>query len=397
MKNFSYSSPTEIVFGKGSLDQIGGQAAKYGTSVLLVYGQGSVVRTGVYDKVVDSLRKAGMKVVPFGGVVPNPRLSLVRNGISLCHSKAVSLVLAVGGGSAIDTAKSIAFGALFPEPEKLWDRCFLRYEQPTKALPLGVVLTIPASGSETSDACVITNEETGQKLIASGPVLVPRFAILDPETTYSLPAYQTACGACDILAHLQERYFTAEQENDLSDRLLEAAMRHVIQNAPFAISSPTEYKWRAELMWAGTLAHNALFDRGRNGGDWASHMIEHGLSARYDIAHGAGLSLIFPAWMKYVFPSHRDRFIQYAIRVWHIELPLDDPDLVIMSAIDQYERFLGSLGLPIRLSEAGIPETDFTDIANSVANEGFKIGGMEPLGPEDVIQILKLACGTDRK
>jgi len=391
MRNFDYSSPTEIVFGKGVLDRVGEQAAVYGENILVVYGRGSAERTGTYKKVVDSLEKAKRNVIPFGGVVPNPRLSFVRDGIELCRGEKVSLVLAVGGGSAIDAAKAIAFGALCPDSEKMWERFFTRYEPPDSALPLGVVLTIPASGSETSDACVITNEETGQKLIASGPALRPRFAVLDPETTCSLPAFQTACGACDILAHLQERYFTAERDNDLSDRLLEAAMRHIIQNAPLALSRPGEYKWRAELMWAGTLAHSTIFDRGRNGGDWGSHMIEHGLSARYDIAHGAGLSVVFPAWMKYVYPSHKDRFVQYATRVWNIELPLEDSDVLVGAAIERYERFLVSLGLPVRLAEAGLPEIDFEDLAGSVASESFKIGGMEPLGPKDVVEILRLA------
>lgn len=393
MTDFTYYSPTKILFGTSSLGQVGVEARRYGDRALVVYGQGAVVRTGVYQKVVDSLSEAGVEVVPFGGVRPNPRLALVEEGAALCRSSQIPLVLAVGGGSAIDTAKAIAVAATLPDGVDFWEYCFLQWQQPSEGLAIGVVLTIPASGSETSDACVISNEATSEKRIASAPAMLPAFAILDPETTYTLPPYQTACGACDILAHIQERYFTAEQFNDLSDRLLEAAMGHVIQNAPRVLREPTEYRWRAELMWAGTLAHNALFDRGRNGGDWASHMIEHALSARYDIAHGAGLSIIIPAWMKHVFPSCIDRFVQYAVRVWHIDLPLDDPDTVVLAAIDQLEQFYRRLGLPVRLSEAGlsVSETDLEQMAASVATDEFKVGGILLLGPADVLKILRLA------
>lgn len=393
MIDFTYYSPTKILFGKSSLDQVGAQARLLGDKALVVYGQGAVVRTGVYQKVVDSLAGAGVEAVPFGGVRPNPRLSLVEEGVALCRSSGIPMVIAVGGGSAIDTAKAIAVAARLPEGTDFWDYCFLQWRQPSEGLAVGVVLTIPASGSETSDACVITNETTGEKRIASAPAMIPAFAILDPETTYTLPPYQTACGACDILAHLQERYFTVAQFNDLSDRLLEAAMGHVIQNAPRVLQEPSEYRWRAELMWAGTLAHNPLFDRGRDGGDWASHMIEHALSARYDIAHGAGLAIIIPAWMKYVFPSCIDRFVQYAVRVWHIDLPLDDPETVVLAAIDQLEQFYRRLGLPVRLSEAGLSASDdeLSQMAASVATEEFKVGGILPLGPGDVLDILRLA------
>lgn len=393
MIDFTYYSPTRIIFGKTSLRQVGEQARQYGDKALVVYGQGSVVRTGIYQQVVDSLQAAGVEAVSFGGVQPNPRLTLVKEGISLCRSHRIPLVIAVGGGSAIDTAKAIAVGTPLPDSIDFWEHCFHQWQQPLDALAIGVVLTIPASGSETSDSCVITNERTGEKLIASTSAMLPKFAILDPETTYTLPPYQTACGACDILAHLQERYFTSERDNDLSDRLLEAAMGHIIQNAPRALEEPTEYRWRAEIMWAGTLAHNALFDRGRNGGDWASHMIEHALSARYDIAHGAGLSIIIPAWMKYVFPSCIDRFVQYAVRVWHIDLPLDDPETVVLAAIEQLEQFYRRLGLPVRLSEAGMVVSDsvLSELAVSVATDEFKIGNVMPLGPDDVLKILCLA------
>ncbi len=393
MTDFTYHSPTKIIFGKTSLRQVGAESRLCGSKALVVYGQGAVVRTGVYQRVVDSLSEAGVEVVPFGGIQPNPRLSLVEEGAALCRSQRIPLVLAVGGGSAIDTAKAIAVAAALPEGIDFWDHCFLQWRQASDALAVGVVLTIPASGSETSDACVITNEATGEKRIASAPAMIPRFAILDPETTYTLPPYQTACGACDILSHLQERYFTPARFNDLSDRLLEAAMGHVIQNAPCVLREPAEYRWRAELMWAGTLAHNALFDRGRDGGDWASHMIEHALSARYDIAHGAGLAIIIPAWMKYVFPSCIDRFTQYATRVWHIDLPLDDPATVVLAAIERLEQFYRGLGLPIRLSDAGlaISDRDLEEMASSVATEEFKVGGILPLGPDDVLKILRLA------
>ena len=391
MLNFSFYNPTRIVFGKGTIGETGMHAALYGKKVLFHYGSGSIKKNGVYDQVMASLKAAGLEVVTLGGVVPNPRLSLVREGIAVCKAEKIDLILAVGGGSVIDSAKAIGFGALLADGEDVWDDYYLQPNYTVReALPVGVVLTIPAAGSESSTGTVVTNAEKGLKRAVNSETLIPRFAIMDPETNYTLPAYQTACGISDILAHLQERYFTLEKHNDLSDRLLESAMRNIIANAPFAQKQPLEYRWRAELMWTGTIAHNNLLDRGRVG-DWASHDIEHELSATYDIAHGAGLSIVFPAWMKYVYETDIDRFVQYAIRVWDVSLPLDNKESIVMAAIDRLEAFYRSLGLPVRLSDAGIGAENLHKMAKTALVVYPQLGNFKKLGADDIEKILRLA------
>ena len=287
MLNFEFYNPARILFGKGMEEQVGKRMAALGRRVLLVYGGGSIKRSGLYDTVLARLADAGVEVTELAGVQPNPRLGLVREGIRLCRENRLDAVLAVGGGSVIDTAKTVALGAC--ADGDVWD-FFERLVPVEKALPVGVVLTIPAAGSESSDSCVITKEEGLLKRSCAGEALIPRFAILNPAFTCTLPPYQTACGATDILAHLMERYFTRVDHVDLTDRLLEATMRTVINYTPLALERPDDYHIRAELMWAGTVAHNNLLDTGRIG-DWASHQIEHELSALYDIAHGAGLAI----------------------------------------------------------------------------------------------------------
>ncbi len=310
MLNFEFYNPARILFGKGMEEQVGKRMAALGRRVLLVYGGGSIKRSGLYDTVLARLADAGVEVTELAGVQPNPRLGLVREGIRLCRENRLDAVLAVGGGSVIDTAKTVALGAC--ADGDVWD-FFERLVPVEKALPVGVVLTIPAAGSESSDSCVITKEEGLLKRSCAGEALIPRFAILNPAFTCTLPPYQTACGATDILAHLMERYFTRVDHVDLTDRLLEATMRTVINYTPLALERPDDYHIRAELMWAGTVAHNNLLDTGRIG-DWASHQIEHELSALYDIAHGAGLAIVFPAWMKYVYRADMSRFVQFAVR-----------------------------------------------------------------------------------
>jgi len=263
MQNFSYWNPTRIIFGKGTISEVGKETAKWGKKVLFHFGGGSIKANGVFDAVTASLKDAGLQIVYLGGVVPNPRLSLVREGIALCKKEHIDFVLAVGGGSVIDSAKAIAFGAKLPPSEDVWNDYYMKASYDIReALPLGVVLTIPAAGSESSTGSVISDAEHGLKRAVNSETLISKFAVMDPQTNYSLPAYQTACGASDILAHLQERYFTTVEHNDLSDRLLEACMRNVITNAPLALQFPNEYRYRAELMWTGTIAHNNLLDRG---------------------------------------------------------------------------------------------------------------------------------------
>ncbi len=391
MLNFNYYNPTRIVFGKGTIKEVGALAASYGKKILFHYGGGSIKKNGVYDQVSKSLKAAGLEVVELPGVVPNPRLSLVREGIALCKKEKIDLILAVGGGSVIDSAKAIGFGVKLRPDEDIWDDYYMRGDCIVReALPVGVVLTIPAAGSESSTGSVITDWDKNLKRAVNSETNIPKFAIMDPETNYTLPAYQTACGASDILAHLHERYFTTEKHNDLSDRLLESAMRNIISYAPLALKHPKDYRYRAELMWTGTIAHNNLLDQGRIG-DWGSHDIEHEISGIYDLAHGAGLSIVFPAWMRYVYKTHVDRFVQYATRVWDVSLTLDDKDTLIETAIERLENFYRNIGMPVRLSDAEISNENVRKMAESAMIGRTSIGNFKKLYADDVEKILKLA------
>lgn len=385
MLNFEYSMPTNLIFGKDTQHNVGKEAAKYGKKVLLHYGGGSIKKSGLYDDIIKSLNDNNVDFIELGGAQPNPRLSLVYQGIELCKKENVDFILAVGGGSAIDSAKAIAIGTLYDGD--VWD--FFETKSPEKALGIGVVLTIPAAGSESSTSLVITNENGWIKRGTGGSCVVPKFAILNPELTYTLPSYQTACGVSDIFAHLMERYFTNAPDNDYSDRLIEASLRTLINNAAKAIASPEDYNSRSQIMWVGTIAHNNLLDRGRIG-DWASHDIEHELSAIYDIAHGAGLSIVFPAWMKYVYKHDIGRFVQFAVRVFDVDTEFTNLDAVILEGIARLERFYKSLNLPVRLSDADITDKDFEIMAEKAVKRGDK-GNFVRLGKEDIIEIYKLA------
>ena len=392
MLNFSYWNPTRINFGKGTMAEVGKEAAKWGKKVLFHFGGGSIKKNGVYDTVTASLKAAGLEITYLGGVVPNPHLSLVREGIEICKKEHIDLVLAVGGGSVIDSAKAIAFGAKLPPSEDVWYDYYMKASPVVRdALPIGVVLTIPAAGSESSTGTVVTDAEHGLKRAVNSETIVPKFAVMDPETNYTLPAYQTACGATDILAHLQERYFTTVEHNDLSDRLIEACMRNIITNAPLALEHPNDYRYRAELMWTGTIAHNNLLDRGRIG-DWATHDIEHELSALYDIAHGAGLAIMFPAWMKYVYKVDIDRFVQWAVRVWDVSLPLSDKESIVLEGIKRLEAFYKRIGMPTRLSDLKIGKDKLRFMAeNSLVGERTHLGNFMKLYADDVEKIYNLA------
>ena len=383
MNHFSFSSPTEIIFGRGTETQLGQQAKKYGTRALLVYGGGSIKKTGLYDKVVSSLQAAQMEFCELGGVQPNPRLSLVREGIVLCQKNGLDIVLAVGGGSAIDTAKAIAMGVA--EGGDVWD-FYIGKRVAEKALPVGVLLTIPAAGSEASVGSVITNEDGWLKRPCDNPILRPKFALMNPELTYTLPSYQTACGAADILAHMLERYFTNVPHVDLTDRMLEGAISNILEYAPLALAEPENYDYRAEIMLTGYVAHNNSLDMGRIG-DWASHNIEHELSAIYDIAHGAGLAIVFPAWMKYVYQVNIDKFVQLFTRVFGVSMNLNDKELIVREGIARLEAWFRRMGLPTRLSEAGIP----ADRIDEMAEKAHQVGNFKVLNREDIAQVLTLA------
>ena len=386
MQNFEFLNPTRVIFGRDTENQVGEQVkAAGGRKVLLHYGGGSIKRSGLYDRVTASLRGAGLSFVELGGAQPNPRLSLVRQGIALCKQEGVDFVLAVGGGSAIDSAKAMAVGATMEED--IWP-LFIGQKSLSGTLPTGSVLTIPAAGSESSFYSVITNEEAGYKRSISGPPLFPKFAIINPALSLTLPPYQIGCGCVDILAHIMERYFTSERNVDVADRMMEGVMRAVLYNARITYQNPTDYHARAEICWAGTLAHNSLFDRGRTG-DWVSHGLGAEIAALYDLAHGASLSIAFPAWARYVYKHNIPRFLQFAARVMDVDMPFSDPDAIILESIRRLEDFYTSIGMPIRLGQANIPTDRFAEMADKYAQFGTR-GAILTVGAKEAAEIYKL-------
>lgn len=386
MNNFEFCCPTKIIFGRNTEGRVGTEAGKFGKKVMLHYGGGSIKKSGLYDRVTASLKEAGLEFVELSGVKPNPGLGLVREGIRFCRESGVDFILAVGGGSVIDSAKAISMGLHYGGD--VWD--FFSGKAAVKEVtPLGVVLTIPAAGSEASNGTVITNEEGWYKRPYGDQLLRPGFAIMNPELTYTLPAYQTACGAADIMAHVMERYFTNAADVDLTDRLCEAVLKTVIKNTPIALKEPNNYAARAEIMWASTLAHNDLLGTGRKE-DWASHNIEHELSGIYDVAHGAGLAVVFPAWMEYVYRHDIERFAQFAVRVWEVDYAFENPEETALEGIKRMKRFFTEIGLPVSLKELSIPGDRLEEMAEK-ATEAGTLGNFAKLGKADVLSILLLA------
>lgn len=388
MDNFTFHNPTKIIFGKATENKVGAEVKRYSQKVLLCYGGGSIKRTGLYDRVINSLKENNIEYFQISGVKPNPRLSLVKEGIKLCREKNINFILAVGGGSVIDTAKAIAVGV--PYEGDVWD-FYVGKARVKAALPVGTILTIPAAGSEASNSSVITNEEGWYKKGLTTDYIYPVFSILNPELTYTLPAYQTACGAADMMAHIMERYFTNTDNVELTDRLCEATLKTIINNVPKAIEDPEDYNSRAEIMWSATIAHNNLLNTGRIG-DWASHAIEHELSAIYDIPHGAGLSIIFPAWMKYVYSHDINRFLKFSARVWDVDFHFSSPEEIALEGINRMMNFFKSIGLPVTLREAGISDDKFEEMAGKCTNFGqHTVGNFVKLTRDDIINIYKLA------
>ena len=388
MENFEFRNPTKILFGRGTEEKVGDEVAAYSKNILLHFGGGSIKASGLYDRVTASLKKAGVAWVELGGVKPNPRLSLVYEGIKLCKEHKLGLILAVGGGSVIDSAKSIAMGALIEGD--VWD-FYLGKGAPVAALPVGTVLTIPAAGSEASTGTVITNEAGWLKRAVNSELIYPRFSILNPELAFSLPKFQVACGTADIMAHLMERYFTNVSHVAFTDRLLEATMKTIISQAPLVLSNPQDYDAWSELMWAGTIAHNNLLNTGRVG-DWASHDIEHEISGIYDVAHGAGLAVVFPAWMKYVFQHDLNRFVQWSVRVWNVELDVFNPEAVARAGIEKLEAFFRSLGLGTKLADLGVQGDRIDEMAGKCTDGNTRtVGNFVKLDREAVRKILLMA------
>lgn len=387
MDNFNFYSPTHFVFGRERENEAGKYVKRFGgTKVLIHYGGGSVIKTGLLDRVKKSLADVGISVVELGGVVPNPRSGLVYKGIEICKKENIDFILAVGGGSVIDSAKAIALGAVYEGD--FWDfYCGKRIE---KALPVATILTLTAAGSEGSMGTVITHENGMLKRAANHDLLRPVFSILNPALTCTLPPYQTACGAVDMMAHVMERYFTNTQNVEITDRLAEGILLTIINEAPKAMADPLNYDARANLMWAGMVAHNDTCGVGRES-DWSSHQMEHELSGLYDVAHGAGLAVMFPAWMKYVMHHDVMRFAQFAVRVWGCEMDFQNPEKTALQGIERYEQFVGSLGMPVCFAELGAKAEDIPLLVKILGLGENTLGSFVKLTSEDAQKIYELA------
>ena len=387
MNNFNFYSPTYFVFGNECENEAGKYVKRFGgTRVLIHFGGGSVLKNGLLDRVKASLSAEGISFSELGSVVPNPRSGLVYKGIEICKNKKIDFILAVGGGSVIDSAKAIALGALYEGD--FWD-FYIGKQRVEKALPVATILTISAAGSEGSTGSVITHENGMLKRAANGDVLRPVFSVLNPELTSSLPDYQIACGVTDMMAHVMERYFTNTRNVEITDRISEAVLLTVISEAPKALAT-RDYDALANIMWAGMVAHNDTCGVGRDS-DWATHMMEHELSGLYDVAHGAGLAVMFPAWMKYVMNHDVMRFAQFAVRVWGCEMDFQNPEKTALQGIERYEQFVSSIGMPIRFSQLGAQPGDIPTLVKTMGLGENTLGSFVKLTEEDVRKIYELA------
>lgn len=389
MINFEFSNTTEIVFGRGTQRQVGEKIRKYSDckKVLLVYGSDRIKRDGLFDQVADSLKEQEIKVVELGGVKPNPRLGLVRQGIEICRREEIEFVLAVGGGSVIDTAKAIGVGV--PYEGDVWD-FFLGKDTPKKTLKTAAVCTIPAAGSEASLSAVITNEDGWYKKSINLELIRPVCSVVNPELTFSLPAYQIGCGVVDMMTHIMERYFTNTDHVDLTDRLCEAALRSILAYGEKTLLEPENYDYRAEIVWAGTLAHNGLLNTGRVQ-DWASHRIALEMSGLYDIAHGASLAIVYPNWMKYVYKHDWDRFVQFAVRVFDVDLAYGQKEDIILEGIARMQAFFKKLGMPLTFADAGMPVDMIEEMADKATyGDRIPVGNFVKIGKEAMVDIYRL-------
>lgn len=391
MNNFTFYAPTLFAFGAGEERNTGALVRRFGgTKVLLVYGGGSVKRNGAYDAVTASLKEAGIPWVELSGIQPNPRSGKVYEGIELVRREQIDFLLALGGGSVIDTAKAIGFSVGYEGD--FWD-IFLKKAPIESSLPIGVVLTIAAAGSEGSDSCVITHEDGNKKWGCPKTDLIrPKFAVMNPHFSTSLPPYQIASGAVDMMAHIFERYFTHTPDVELTDRLCEALLKTILTATPKALANPNDYAAQADLMWAGMLAHNDSCGTGR-AQDWGSHQIEHELSAFYDCAHGAGLAVVLPAWMMFVMDQDIQRFARFAVNVMGCSMDEAHPEETAREGIARLKEFFRQLNMPVTLEEIG---ADPADIPAMVAHRaarpgGFPFGNFAKIGPAEMEAILNLA------
>lgn len=389
MDSFTFHSPTFFAFGLDMEKDTGAYVRRFGGSKLLIhYGGGSVIRSGLLDRVKASLDQEKLEYVELGGVQPNPRSGLVYTGIELCRREKVDFILAVGGGSAIDSAKAIAAGV--PYTGDFWD--FYQGKPIKEALPVGTILTIAAAGSEGSPDTVITHETGMFKRGASSACLRPVFSILNPALTQTLPPFQTACGISDIMAHLFERYFTTSRDVETTDRMIEGLLLAMIHEAGRVMEDPNHYAARANIMWAGMMAHNNSCGVGRSQ-DWSSHNIEHELSALYDCAHGAGLAVVFPAWMTYTLKQDVARFAQLAVRIWGCQMDFADPERTALAGIQALRQFFKSIGMPLNFTELGARAEDIDLMAQTACygdGRDGTMGGFMTLNKQDVAAIYRL-------
>ena len=394
MKDFNYYAPTEVVFGENSEEQVAALVKKYGgTKVLVHYGGKSAERSGLLDKICGLLTEGGIAFKKLGGVVPNPRLSLVHEGIKLCREEGIDFILAVGGGSVIDSSKAIAYGV--PHEGEVWD-FYLGKDKATEMLPVACVLTIPAAGSEMSEASVITNEDGDVKLGYSNNLSRPKFAIMNPKRTFTLPPYQTAAGVTDMMMHTMERYFTKDDDMDLTTDIAEAMLRSM-KDAIFAVlKNPEDYRYRAQIMWGGSLMHNGLTGCGVTD-DWATHQLEHELSGMFDVTHGAGLAAIWPSWARYVMHENLSRFVRFAVNVMDIPNDFTDPEGTALKGIEAMERFYHAIGMPINIKELigkDITDEEIKEMTRKCSrNYQHTCGQLKVLKAEDMENIYKMARG----
>lgn len=388
MENFDFCFDTHFVFERNVEQRSGEFCKKYSDRVFLLdYSGGTAEQQQLHNTVKISLESAGITVFEMGGVVPNPLRSFAEKAISLCKEKNIGLVLAVGGGSVIDTAKCIAVGALYDGD--VWQDFYVGKQYPDRWLPFGAIPTIAAAGSEGSVASIMVDDATGQKY-AFKPCPRPTFALINPELTYSVPAYHTACGAVDIMSHGLERYFTNTKQCDMTDGMIEGLLRTVIKNAPVLMKEPENYDARAELSWAAVLAQCDLLNTGRIS-DWSSHNIEHEVAHYYHTAHGAGLAIVFPAWMQYVYRHDPERFAQYAVNVWGVPRNADDPEGVALEGIRRTKAFFKSLDMPTGLKDIGADDRNCRNMARDCIALYGTLGQFVRLGEDDVYQILMSA------
>ena len=394
MKDFNFYAPTEVVFGKQSEEQVALLVKKYGgTKVLVHYGGQSAVRSGLLDKICGLLKEGGVDYITLGGVVPNPRLSLAQKGIELCRQEGVDFILAVGGGSVIDSSKCIAYGV--PYEGNVWD-FYLGKAVPEKMLPLASVLTIPAAGSEMSESSVITNEDGDVKLGYSNNLSRPKFAIMNPRRTFTLPPYQTAAGVTDMMMHTMERYFTKDDDMDFTTDIAEAMLRN-IKNAVFAVlKNPEDYRYRAQIMWGGSLMHNGLTGCGV-ADDWATHQLEHELSGMFDVTHGAGLAAMWPSWARYVMHENLRRFVRFAVNVMDVPNDFTDPEGTALKGIEAMVRFYHAIGMPINIKELigrDITDDEIKEMTRKCSRDYQQTCGcLKVLKAEDMEAIYKMARG----